>query len=128
MEITGAGGSGGGGSPLTVTDGITPVVNVTTIDFTTGAVVSNGGAGIANVAISGSGGSTVFNDTVSGSINGTNKIFTVPNTITSPIVLFLANSSYQATVDYAVTGVKQITYTTAPDASLSGQPHWLAHT
>lgn len=79
------------------------------------------------MAISGSA-VTFYNDTVSGTINGTNKIFTVPNNITSAITLFLANSSYQNTVDYTVTGIKQITYTTAPDASLSGQPHWFAHT
>lgn len=31
-------------------------------------------------------------------------------------------------VDYTVTGTNQITYIIAPDASLTGQPHWLAHT
>lgn len=55
VEVVQPGGSGGGGSPLTVTDGITPVVNVTTIDFTSGAVVTDGGGGTANVAISGAG-------------------------------------------------------------------------
>lgn len=127
MEIGGGGSGGGSGSSLTVTDGITPVVNVTTLDFTSGATVTNGGGGTANVAIAG-GGVTIYNDTVTGTINSSNRVFTVPNTITGAIVLFLANSSYQNTVDYTVTGAKQITYTVAPDNSLAGQPHWLAHT
>lgn len=127
MEINPGTGGGSGGGSLTVTDGVTPVVNVTTIDFTTGATVTNGGGGTANVAIAG-GGVTIYNDTVSGTINSSNRVFTVPNTITGAIVLFLANSSYQNTVDYTVTGPKQITYTIAPDSSLTGQPHWFAHT
>lgn len=52
MEITQP---GGGGASLTVTDGITPVVNVTTIDFNTGATVTSGGAGIAVIDISSGG-------------------------------------------------------------------------
>jgi hypothetical protein len=126
MELS-PGSGGGSGSPLTVTDGVTPVVNVTTINFTSGATVSNGGGGTALVAIA-AGGVTVFNDTVTGTINGSNTVFTVANTITGAISLYLANSIYQNTVDYTVTGVKQITYTVAPDASLAGQPHFLAHT
>lgn len=127
MEITGAGSGGGSGSSITVTDGVTPVVNVTTIDFTSGAVVTNGGAGTANVAISGGGSPTFYNDTVSGTIDGVNKTFTVTHTIVGAITLFLSNSMYQNIVDYTFTGTT-ITYVTAPDASLSGQPHWLAHT
>lgn len=45
--------STGGGSPLTITDGITPVANVTTVNFTSNATVTNGGGGQANVAIVG---------------------------------------------------------------------------
>ena len=44
---------------LTVTDGITTVTNVTTIDFTVGAVVTDAGGGTADVAITG-GNSNVF--------------------------------------------------------------------
>lgn len=127
MEIGGGGSAGGSGSPLTVTDGVTPVVNVTTIDFTSGATVTNGGAGTANVAISGGSSPTFYNDTVSGTIDGSNTTFTVSHTITGAITLFLANSMYQNGVDYTFSGTT-ITYTTAPDASLSGQPHWMAHT
>lgn len=127
MEIGGISSGGGSGSSLTVTDGVTPVVNVTTIDFTTGATVTNGGAGTANVAVSGGSSPTFYNDTVSGTIDGTNKVFTVTHTITGAIALFLANSMYQNVVDYSFSGTT-ITYVTAPDASLSGQPHWFAHT
>lgn len=127
MEITGAGSGGGsGGGSLTVTDGVTPVVNVTTLDFTSGATVTSGEAGTANVAISGSA-PTFYNDTVSGTINGSNTSFTVPHTVVGAIALFLANSMYQNGVDYSFSGTT-ITYVTAPDASLAGQPHWFAHT
>lgn len=48
--------SGGGGtSSLTVTDGVTPVASVTTLDFTSGATVTAGAAGVANVAVTGGG-------------------------------------------------------------------------
>lgn len=70
---------------------------------------------------------TIYNDTVNGTINGINKVFTVSNTIAFPIALYLANSIYQATVDYTVSGIT-ITMVLAPDASLSGQPFFLAHT
>lgn len=94
MEITGAGSGGGSGNPLTVTDGITPVVNVTTLDFVSGAVVSSGGAGQANVAISGTGGGTVTNLSVV-SANGfagtvatstTTPAITLSTSINSPVL------------------------------------------
>lgn len=81
-----------------------------------------GGAGSSTATVA-----TYYNDTVSGTINGTNKVFTVPNTITAAIFCSLGNSNYQANVDYTVSG-KTITFTNAPDASLAGQPFWLAHT
>lgn len=49
--------SGSGGS-ISVTDGVTTVSGVTTIDFTSGATVTNGGGGQANVAITGGGSGT----------------------------------------------------------------------
>lgn len=75
----------------------------------------------------GSSGVSIFNDTVSGTINSSNVTFTVPNTIAAAISLYLANSIYQAGVDYTFTGTT-ITMTVAPDASLSGQPFFLVHT
>lgn len=71
---------------------------------------------------------TIYNDTVTGTINSVNTVFTVANTIQSPVFCSLANSNYQAGIDYNVTGPKQITFNTAPDSSLAGQPFWLAHT
>lgn len=47
----------GGSSTITVTDGVTSVV-ASTIDFTSGATVTNGGGGQANVAITGGGSGT----------------------------------------------------------------------
>lgn len=75
----------------------------------------------------GAAGVTIFNDTVSGTINGSNVTFTVSNTIAGAITLYLANSVYQADVDYTFTGTT-IAMTVAPDASLSGQPFFLVHT
>ena len=74
-----------------------------------------------------SGGVTFYAETVSGTINSSNVTFTVPTTIASALVLYLANSAYQPGVDFTVSGTT-ITMTTAPDASLSGQPFWLLHT
>jgi len=45
-----------GGGSITVKDGSTTVASVTTIDFTSGATVTSGGGGQANVAVSGGGG------------------------------------------------------------------------
>ena len=50
---------GGGGGSLTVTDGVTSVANTTTLTFTSGATVSSGGAGLANVVITAGGGGTI---------------------------------------------------------------------
>jgi hypothetical protein len=45
-----------GNAPLSVTDGSTTVATVTSINFISGATVSSGGAGIADVAVAGGGG------------------------------------------------------------------------
>lgn len=79
------------------------------------------------IASSGGGSSTIYNDTVSGTIDGANKTFTVPSSIIGAIALFLSNTMYQNVVDYTFSG-STITFGAAPDASLSGQPFWLAHT
>lgn len=70
--------------------------------------------------------SFVFADTVSGTINGSNVTFTVPNTITMPLILFLAGEPYQPTTDFTTSGTT-ITMVSAPNSSLSGQPFWLLH-
>jgi hypothetical protein len=76
MELVQPGGSGSG-TALTVTDGITTVTNVSTIDFT-GATVSNGGGGTANVLVSG-GGFTEL-PKLTGAVNGVNVTFTFSQT------------------------------------------------
>lgn len=58
--------SAGGGS-LSVTDGTHTVSSVTEIDFTSGATVSSGGAGIADVAITGGSGPSDYVSGASGS-------------------------------------------------------------
>jgi len=73
------------------------------------------------------GNASFFADTVSGSINGSNVTFTVSNTISTALVLFLNGIPYQPGVDFTVSGTT-ITMTTAPDVSLSGTPFWLLHT
>lgn len=127
---------------------------VTTLDFSGGTLTPKGdgttatytppasSGGQVNSVVAGSGISvnntdpanpvvsatvTFFADTVSGTINSSNTVFTVPNTITTALALWLANSIYQPGVDFTVTGAKQITMTVAPDSSLSGQPFWLSH-
>lgn len=55
LSLVPGSGGGGGGIPLTVTDGGTSVANTGTISFS-GATVSSGGAGIADVTITGTAG------------------------------------------------------------------------
>ena len=119
MEI-GGGGGGGGGSPLTVTDGITPVVNVTTIDFTSGATVTSGGTGIANVVVTGTGGGfTVLIPT--GTVNGSNTTFVFGS---APQVIILDNGnimnkvSKDGTVNW--TGSTTVVLTQAPNFNIFG--------
>jgi hypothetical protein len=123
MEFGGSG--GGGGNPLTVTDGITPVLNVTTIDFLSGAVVTNGGAGTANVSISGTGGGTVTGVSVV-SANGlagtvatstTTPAITLSTTITgllkgngTAISAATAGTDYQAPITLTTTGSGAATF------------------
>ncbi len=74
---------GGGGSTLTVTDGITTVTPVNTIDFTSGVVVTDGGGGVADVAVSGSGGGTVTTVSV---VSAHGLAGTVANASTTPAI------------------------------------------
>lgn len=70
---------------------------------------------------SGGGGTLTWYD-VTGTIDGTNITFTIPVSPASGIILYLARQPQMDTTDYTVSG-STITYTYAPDASLSGQPH-----
>lgn len=86
--------SGGGSGSITVTDGVTTVTGVTTVDFTSGATVTNGGGGTADVAISGGGSGTVTSVSVAAA-NGfagtvanptTTPAITLTTSITAPIL------------------------------------------
>lgn len=55
-------------SVVDVTDGTTTVSGVTTLDFTSGATVTSGGTGIADVAISGSSSGVSSLDSITGAI------------------------------------------------------------
>ena len=72
---------GGSGSSLEVSDGTTNVNNVTEIIFS-GATVSNGGGGIADVSI----GLALSFETPVGTIDNANMTFTVSHTPTFIIV------------------------------------------
>lgn len=103
------------------------VIGVQGIHVGAGLAVDNSNLQFPKISLLGQA-SVFFSDTVSGTIDSSNLVFTVPNTITSAMVLFLAGTPYQPVVDFTVTGAKQITFVTAPDASLSGMPFWLLHT
>ena len=68
---------------------------------------------------------------VNGTIDGNNVTFTIATAVNSDFFLVLARQPQAQTVgadtwDYSYSvggGTTTITYTTAPDASLSGQPH-----
>ncbi len=119
MEIN-PGTGGGSGSSLTVTDGITPVVNVTTIDFTSGVTVTNGGGGQANVAVS-SGAFAIQVPT--GTINGTNKTFvfgTAPQMIVvdNATIMNKTNKAPDSTANW--TGTTTVVLNVAPTFNIFG--------
>ncbi len=68
---------------------------------------------------------------VTGTIDGNNKVFSIATAAASDFMLVLARQPQAQTVgadtwDYSYSaggGTTTITYVTAPDASLSGQPH-----
>lgn len=74
------------------------------------------------VTATGSGGTGTWYS-VSGTIDGNNVTFTIAATPSSDILLFLARQPQMKTDDFTFSG-STITYAVAPDASLSGQPHW----
>lgn len=72
------------------------------------------------------GGGTGTYYTVTGTIDGVNTTFTIPVTVSSDFLLFLARQPQMLTTDFtyvAGVGSTTITYGSPPDASLSGQPH-----
>lgn len=77
---------------------------------------------------SGTSSSTSFyTDALTGTMNGSNTAFTVANTITTPLILFIAGVPYKPTTDFT-TATTNVTMVVAPDATLNGQPSFLLHT
>ena len=73
-----------------------------------------------------SGGGTGTYYTVSGTIDSSNVTFTIPVAVKSDFLLFLARQPQALTTDFTYSvgaTTTTITYTYAPDASFSGQPH-----
>lgn len=97
--------SGGGAATITVTDGVTTLTGITTVDFTSGGTVTSGGSGIADVAIAGGGGS-------GGPFNVTADTHTSTPT-------FVANDEFEAgtTIDTAGTRFSGATPWTAFNAT-----------
>lgn len=108
MEINSGNSGGGGGTALTVTDGVHTVTPVTIIDFTSGATVSNGGGGTADVSITGSGSGTVTSVTSSNT-----ALATVANSTTTPAITILAAP--------AITSATTTVNTSSATAPTSGQ-------
>lgn len=87
------------GVSLQVTDGSTTVTNVTDISFS-GATVSSGGAGIADVAVAGGGGGmTLLSDTVLGANTASIDISGLSQAYKHLIVYIVARSTRAFTVD-----------------------------
>lgn len=108
---------GSGGSSLTVTDNVTTIGSVVEIVFT-GAVVSSGGAGIADVTI---GGFTLL--TATGAVNGSNQAFTFiqqPNLIVSDGVMYKKLDNNGATQWTWNAGTLTATMTIPPSSAIFG--------
>lgn len=107
METTRGGGSGGSGTALTVTDGITSVPSVSTLDFISGASVANGGGGVANVTITSGGGGTVTSVSVvtNQGVSGSVATATTTPAITLSLGALTGVTSFNGLVVTANTGV-----------------------
>ena|ERR1700733_4922594 len=106
----------GGGTVTTITDGTTTVTDATTIDFTSGATVTNLGGGVAGVAITGGSGSGFQIPT--GTVNGSNQTFVF---VTAPNAIVVDGATLQKTEQGGVvnwTGTTTITMLVAPNESI----------
>lgn len=99
------------GVNLSVTDGTTTVASVSELDFTSGATVTDGGGGIAQIAITGGGGGGTTGAwyAVTGTIDGSNATFTIPVTPVGDIILVLDGQVQIPTTWYTISGTT-ITY------------------
>lgn len=89
------------------------------LNFTGAGVSVSHVNGIAVIQIAGGAGNTPRQETPSGSINGTNAIFTLSNTPVANTLLLYLNNIFVHPSEYSLVGTT-ITFTTAPDSSLSG--------
>lgn len=112
------------GRPVTIKDeGITLTPNVSSMDFTGAGVTGSTIGDAVSESIPGGSGATWITEDVSGAINGSNVTFTLTHTpVAGSLTLSLARQLQVLTQDYTISA-GTITYVTAPDASLSGQPH-----
>ena len=121
LEIVAA----GGGGSISVTDGTTTVNPATTLDFTSGATVTDGGSGTAEIAITGGGGGgggggssdpQSFSETTASLANTESEIlnFALPSTS----VLSDLETSADATVKF------YSKYTQTSPGSTTNDPFW----
>lgn len=114
--------SGGGPKIRVLDEGTTVSEHFTALNFIGSSVATTyAGDGQINVTISA--GSSLSAVDVSGAINGSNTTFTIPSTPTTGIlVLHLGRQIQVENTDFTLSGTT-ITYTVAPPAVLSGEPH-----
>lgn len=124
---TGRGGPGGGGARLEVlVGGTTYGQDIRKINFAGSGVTAQRFAdGVITISISGGGGgsSAWSEETPTGDVDGLNATFTLSDTpAANSLILSIGRQLQIAGVDFNIAG-NTITYVTAPDASLAGQPH-----
>ncbi len=112
---------GWGAHPLTIAQsGAVKAETARYLNFTGTGVssVTTNPDGTIDVSLTAGAAATTYTETPTGTINGNNKAFTTVHAITT-IYSFALNSAYIHAGEYSVVG-STITFTTAPDASLSG--------
>lgn len=114
------------GRPVAILDeGITLTPNVNQINFTGAGVTGTNIGDSVTENIPGGSGAVWITESVTGIIDGANKTFTISHTPVSGSLQLRIDRQPQeqgASLDYTISG-STITYNTAPDASLAGQPH-----
>ena len=122
-------GPDGGGlphSPVTVRKGNSRFEGVSEIVFSDNLTVTKTTNGVSVSSAAGGSGSGLSSQAVSGTINGSNKAFTISSSFTGKSWIVLGQTVLMEDVHYTVSGTN-ITYTNAPHAGLSGQPHRIYH-
>lgn len=110
----------GGANPLIMlSNGVRISDFITELNFSTNVTAVYSGSGRVTLTATG-GGSTTFSETPSGTIDGANKVFTTLHTITT-VINFALNGQFIHPSEYTAVGTT-VTFTTAPDVTLSGLP------